>query len=87
MIYSQMMLLFIENILVTLSKKDENAHEDESDDDNDESKDEIDNQKIIREIKEVRDSRKDFRVKLNFDDKFLYYPKFKNEGQFSDLEL
>ena len=55
MIYSQMMLLFIENILVTLSKKDENDDEDESDDDNDESKDEIDNQKIIREIKELRD--------------------------------
>ena len=26
-----------------------------------------------------------FNVKFNFDDKFLYYPKFKNEGKYSEL--
>ena len=73
-----------------IKKKDENDEEEsENEEESDESKDnEVDDSKIITEIKELRDSVENlYRVKFNFDDKFLYYPKFKNEGKFSDLEL
>ena len=80
---------FYENYLSCfIRKKEKDEDEEEREEDSDESKDEIDDQKIIREIKELRDEVENcYRVKFNFDDKFLYYPKFKNEGKFSDLEL
>ena len=67
----------------------ENEQEDHSDDsDSNDSKDEVDDQKIIEEITDLRNLVENtYRVKFNFDNKFLYYPKFKNEGKFSDLEL
>ena len=75
------------NCFINEKEHYEDEEEDDNDDSND-SKDEIDEQKIIREIKDLRDMIENtYRVKLNFDNNFLYYPKFKNEGKFSDLEL
>ena len=70
-----------------IKKKDE--QEDDTDSDSEDSKDyDIDDKKIIKEIKELRDSVENtYLVKFNFDDNFLNYPNFKNSGEFSDLEL
>jgi len=71
-----------------MKEKEKNEEEEDEDDDSRDSEENIDDQKIITEIKELRDMIENmYRVKFNFDNNFLYYPKFKNEGKFSDLEL
>ena len=61
---------------------------DEEENDDDDGEDEIDDKKIIEEIKDLKDMvENNYQVRFNFDNKFLYYPNFKNGGKFSDLDL
>ena len=66
----------------------EQEDDDDNDDNSDSKDDDLDDQKIITEIKDLRSMLENtYRVKFNFDNKFLDYPKFKNKGKFSELEL
>ena len=45
-----------------------------------------DNNNIKDKIKSlIKKSENYYKVKFNFDDNFLHYPYFKNEGRYSDL--
>ena len=49
------------------------------------SKEKLDIQDEIMELKEKIENH--YKVKFNFDDKFLYFPYFKDEGKYSDLSF
>ena len=49
------------------------------------SKEKLDIQDEIMELKEKIENH--YKVKFNFDDKFLYFPYFKGEGKYSDLSF
>ena len=49
------------------------------------SKKKLDIQDEIMELKEKIENH--YKVKFNFDDKFLYFPYFKDEGKYSDLSF